>query len=523
MDLSLPVPGKTIQRKGYVLAGSGGAIRIGLPAEPYSLLPTNALEIEATTVLRLLYSGLIDTDPQTGKVTYEVADSIETEDNKVWRITLKRDHRFHNGEPVDAGAFIRAWNFASDPRNGQRYRKNYERIRGWKEVQDSALRPSALSGLVKLDDFRFEIHLEEPFVNFEVFLHALSFRPMAEECLANLEKGNSHPIGNGPMQIDEEGWLHGSRIRLHAWRDYPGRQTLVDQIDFTIYRGMEPLYADLRAGDLDLARQVPAAEIPEARKLYGERFLEVPTGTLNYLGFPLYDSRFTDPKLRMAFSLAVDRQQIIDTVLAGAAVPACGLIPPVVPGGRRTPPPSCRFDPERARQLLAEAGGWPAGEPLMLRFNPEGDHESWVWAVGEQIREHLGIDFELNSELTWANYLKHLNAHKFTGPFRFGQTVGYNSPESQLKNYFYTGASSNYFDHQSDAFDALLDAGDRQATLEQAVPLYQQAEDILLSETMPVAPLWRALTSIAYNENVGGVEYNVYEANPVFHKLTVSS
>lgn len=500
----------------------GGVIRIGLPADPFSLLPTNSPEIEGATVLRLVYTGLIDIDPGTGEVVNEIAESIHTTDNQSWTIRLKEGYRFHNGEPVDADAFIRAWNFAADPANAQKYRTNFERIVGWRQMQGAAKPSGGMSGLVKLDDYGFEVHLEAPFVSFEVFLHATSFRPMAKACLENVEAGDIHPIGNGPMVVDDEGWLRGNRIRLHAWRDYPGEQMLVDGIDFQIYDGLEPLYADLLAGRLDLARQIPGEAVPSARARYGDRFLEVPTGTLNYLGFPLYHERFADPVVRKAFSLAVDRQQIIDTVLAGAAERATGgLIPTVVRGGRDNVSHYCDFDPGQARALLDASGGWPDGEPLVLRFNPEGDHGAWVRAVGEQLRDHLGIDFVVNSDLAWADYLRYLRSHQLTGPFRLGQTVGYNSPEAQLKNYFYSDASSNYTGHSDAEFDGLLQKGDHQASLAEAVPYYQRAEDILMTETLPVMPLWRTFTSLAHNENVGGVTYNVYDTNPVFRKLTV--
>jgi oligopeptide transport system substrate-binding protein len=503
-------------------AHEGGVIRIGLPAEPFSLLPTNSPEIEGSTIVRLVYTGLIDLDPATGEVVYRIAESIESTDNRSWTIKLKQGYRFHNGEPVDADAFIRAWNFAADPANGQKYRTNFERIVGWRAMQGANPPSGGMTGLVKLDDYTFEVHLGAPFVSFVVFLHATSFCPMAKASLDDLESANSHPIGNGPMVVDDEGWLRGERIRLHAWQDYAGDRMLVDRLDFLIYADLASVYADLRAGRLDLARQVPTEAIGEARRLYGDRFVEVPTGTHNYLGFPLYHPCFANPDVRRAFSLAVDRRHLIDTVLTGAATPAGGLIPPMVQGGREEACPYSDFDPGRARALLASAGGWPAGEQLVLRFNPEGDHAAWVRAVGEQLREHLGIDFVLNSELPWADYLRFLREHRHTGPFRLGQLVGYNSPEAALKNYFYSDASSNYTGHGDPAFDSLLDEGERQADLSRAIPYYQRAEDILLNETLPVLPLWRTFSSVAYNENVSGVEYNVYDSNPVFAKLRVA-
>src|SRR5690606_949157 len=98
-------------------AGSGGTLRI-YSSEPASLLPSNASDQPSILVIRQLYSGLVDYDTE-GAPVLDLAESIESEDNQLWTIKLKEGYTFHNGEPVNADAFIRAWNYTADGDNAQ--------------------------------------------------------------------------------------------------------------------------------------------------------------------------------------------------------------------------------------------------------------------------------------------------------------------------------------------------------------------------------------------------------------------
>src|SRR5207342_1749736 len=81
------------------------------------------------------------------------------------------------------------------------------------------------------------------------------------------------------------------------------------------------------------------------------------------------DPRLADPKMRKAISMAIDRDTIIKQIFNGARVPATGWVSPVVDGYKAGQcGESCTFDPEKAKALLAEAGGWK-GDTLTLTYN----------------------------------------------------------------------------------------------------------------------------------------------------------
>ncbi|MQA26107.1 MAG: ABC transporter substrate-binding protein, partial [Micromonosporaceae bacterium] len=273
-------------------------------------------------------------------------------------------------------------------------------------------------------------------------------------------------------------------------------------------------------GEVDVMTTIPAANVGEARTSYGDRLIEEPNSTFTYLGFPTYDKKFENVKLRQAISMAIDRKAIIKTVYDDRFVPAKSLVSPVVPGHRDDACQTCDYDPEQAKKLLEEAGGWPKGEKLTLWFNAGSGHEDWVKPVGDQLKKNLGIDYQLEGELDFPQYLEKADGKKFTGAFRLGWVMDYPSPENYLKPLHGTQGSSNNTGYSNPAADKLIAEGDNSATLDEAIAKYQEAEDLMLAD-MPVAPMWFGRTAIAYNDNVENMKFSIVDSDPFWSELTV--
>src|SRR5690606_1550000 len=196
-------------------AGAGGELRVNI-TEPEHLIPSNTNESEGSTVLQALFTQLISYD-ENGDHIPRVANSIETEDAIPWSITLNEGWTFHNGEPVNADAFIRAWNFGAYGPNAQGNSYFFDRIAGYDEMQykpeeldeegepiEGAKDPEVkeLAGLEKTGEYSFDVTLKDPFASLDLMLGYAAFSPMAEECLADIKACEEAPIGNGPFRID---------------------------------------------------------------------------------------------------------------------------------------------------------------------------------------------------------------------------------------------------------------------------------------------------------------------------------
>ena len=103
---------------GSAAAETGGTFSVQINDPENPLIPGNTTESEGNQVLKALFTPLVGYDLETTEVTYDaVAESIESEDNKVWTVTLKDGWTFHDGTPVTAESFVKAWNWNADAAN----------------------------------------------------------------------------------------------------------------------------------------------------------------------------------------------------------------------------------------------------------------------------------------------------------------------------------------------------------------------------------------------------------------------
>jgi ABC-type oligopeptide transport system substrate-binding subunit len=473
---------------------TGGELRAYL-SEPDSLIPSAATDSESNQVITEIFRGLTINGPDGGS-ELAVAESIESDDNITWTVRLKEGYTFTNGEPVDADAFLRGWNFAAYGPNAQDGAGFFERFVGFEEVQADPPEAEELSGLTKVDDYTFTVELSAPFSGFREVVAYQVFAPMAEECLADIDACNEMPISNGPYEM-EGPWEHDVQVVLTRNEDYPGEDAgFADRIVFRIFESEDAAYAAFLGGELDIIDQIPAERLQEAQTQYPDGFFQTPNNSLTYLGIPDYDERFSDVRLRQAFSLAIDRQAIIDAALGGTQRPASGWVSPLFDGQRDEVCQYCYYDPEEAKRLFDEAGGWEG--PLDLMANAGAGHETWLQALGDQLKQNLGIDYTINVDQQFAEYLATLENEQAIGPFRLGWGPDYALMETYLTHLYGTNQSSNYFGYSSPEFDDLLKQGDSAATVDEAISLYQQAEDVI-GEDMVSIPLWWGSQNVLFN------------------------
>jgi oligopeptide transport system substrate-binding protein len=493
----------------------GGTYSAELTEPSYLAPASNCYESECSAVLKMVNDPLVTTDFESGELVFDgLAESIESNDDlTVWTVTLKEGRTFHNGEPVDADSFIRAWNYSANPENAQATAGFMAKIEGAGEGEEMA-------GLTKVDDQTFEVTLGAPFSQFGAMMsYAPAFAPIAQECLDDIDACNEQPIGTGPYQMDGP-WQHDQGITVTKWADYAGDQPAnADTIEFKMFTTPTAAFREFQNGQLDVLALAPEIYL-EAKGQLGDEIMEEPTATLTYLGFPIEQKPFDDVKVRQALSLAIDRQLIVDQVLNGLARPSTDIVTPPIPGSRDDACEFCEHDPERAQELLEESGVDPEGTTLQFYFNADAGHDQWVEAAARQIQETLGFEYKLQST-EWAQYLELLDAGNFRGPFRLGWSLDYPSPENYLRPITGTNGDSNYTGYSNQEVDDLLNEADQAGSLEEGFDLYHQAGDIALEE-LPILPMWSGVTAIAASDGIGDVRYDVGDGEIAFGEITVN-
>lgn len=509
-------------------AGAGetqgsGTYSININSDPEKpLVPGDSTESEGAQVVRPLFTGLIEYNNETVEVEYTgVAESIETTDNINWNVKLKTGWTFHDGTPVTAKSFVDAWNYTADVANAQGGAYFFSKVAGY----DAENPKPAMEGLKVVDDTTFTVQLNEPFSQFPIMTGYTAFAPLPEVFYADPAAFGRKPVGNGPFKADTE-YVQGQGITLSRFDEYAGEnKAQAGGVEIRVISDINTAYNELIAGNLDVYRyQLPPELATSAPAELGDRYFERESSSFTYMAFPLYDPRFQDPRVRKAFSMAVNRQEITDAIFSGTRAPAYDVIPPTIDGHRPDACKSCVYDPAQAKQLLTESG-FDVSQPVDLWFNSGAGHDQWVQAVGNQLQQNLGITYGLRGDLDFAQYLPLADEQGMTGPFRLGWSMDYPSPENFLGPLFTIGAQppagSNSSFYNNPEFDRLVAAGNQASSNEEAVALYQQADDVLLND-LPVMPIFFGFSQGGYSERVGNVAFSPFATDVVLVDITVN-
>ncbi|GAA2489835.1 ABC transporter substrate-binding protein [Winogradskya consettensis] len=496
---------------------SSNSVIIGI-SEPQHLIPSNTTETSGAQVLAALFYPLVDFDDQN-KPELVAAESISSDDNKVWTVKLKPGFTFSNGEAVTSDSYIQAWNYGAYGPNGQGASYFFERIEGYADLQSvdpdgedgpqKAPEPKAksLTGLKKVDDTTFTVSLTAPFTGWESVMGYSAFYPLPNAAFSApgvIADGFEDAIvGNGPFKMKGT-WQHDSQIEVEKVDGFKGTVPKIDGINFKIYQDQKAEYADLTAGNLDVQSSIPIESLAAAPGDLGDRFQKSPSSSFQFVGFPTFQKEFQDVNVRRALSMAINRQEMTDQIFLGSQSPATGFVSPAVAGYRdNVCGENCTYNAAEAKALWAAAPTAP--KKIQITYNADGGHKAWVDAMCNQIKQSLAIECTGVGEPKFADLLTKVEKKSPVGLIRLGWVMDYPLMENYLGPLYGTGGSSNYYGYSNKKFDDLVAEGSKAATPEEAITKWQAAEDILATD-MPVIPLRFGQNVYGFSEKVSNVK-----------------
>jgi oligopeptide transport system substrate-binding protein len=476
--------------------GGGGTKSeiIAVAADPLEFInPLNENGSPGIQVAQAMFAPLVQTNPTSGKVENVVAESVTPDKtSQTWTIKLKPGLTFQNGQPLTAKDYVDSWNLTAYGATAWKNNGFFSKVEGYDALnpetpEGATPKPTAvkaMTGLKQVDDLTFTVKLKNPFSQFGLTLQYLGLAPLPEEVRKNPDAYGRKPIGNGAYKLDGE-WKAGDDIKLVKWDGYKGPNAPeADAITFRFIPNADTAYNEFLAGTVDFV-DVPPTKVQSFKQDAPDGWVTSESSGANYLVFPSWDPRFKDPKLRHAFSMAIDRKAFAD--LVGLATPASGLIAPDINGYRADACKYCSFDATKAKELLQEAGGFSG--PLTIYYNTtSGTGQIFAEAIGNMMRQNLGIEVKYvgkqGSEITTLADTRKLDGLRFSG---WGHD--YPSIEDYLTPMFKSSGDANFAGYINPALDQLLAKGDAEPDQEKAIKLYQQAEDIAL-EDLPLIPLY---------------------------------
>lgn len=450
-----------------------------------------------------LWTPLTQIDPQTGELMNMLAQSLESEDQQAWTITLEEGWTFHDGSPVTAQSFADSWNTTALATNALANNGSMAIFEGYDAMNPTEGDPEAdtLSGVEVTDELTLSVTLTEPNALLPFILSSTTFAPMPEG-VEDLQSFATNPIGNGPFMMQEGGFVvEDQDVILQRYDGYGGTQAVADSVDLRVYQDAGAIYTDFQSGAVDLAL-LDGADLIDAQSNFPDQLVEVPFPAMIYLSFPLADERFADPAVRSAMSMAIDRDAIVQSLVGGFGTPSTGLAPDTMTGGGTSACDACTYDPEAAAGLLEEAGGFDG--PLTLYTYQDPTNERILEAVANQLRTNLGIS-EVNFEAQPIGQLyESLAAESLGGPSLLYAGAVFPHLYALASVTLLPDATLNVTGYDNPEVVELLDAAAAATTPEETTQLTQEAVATALAD-LPVAPLFAPVGGLVHAENLSGV------------------
>jgi oligopeptide transport system substrate-binding protein len=250
------------------------SVYLGEPQRP--LVPGNTTETEGGKVIEALWTPLVTFDERSRTVTYDgAAESVTSTDNRQWTIKIKAGWTFHDGTPVTAESYVRAWNYTALSSNAQGASYFFSGVQGYDALQGSdGKEPTAtrMAGLRAPDPTTIEVTLSEAFAIFPITLGYYGFNPLPEAFYADPVAFGKKPIGNGPFKADTE-WVPGRGITLSRYDNYAGKDKAKSRgVVMRVYTELSTAYTDVLAGNLDVLHGLP----PDIARIVGRQRIRSP-------------------------------------------------------------------------------------------------------------------------------------------------------------------------------------------------------------------------------------------------------
>ena len=337
---------------GSALAQETFRIAIGVDAD--SLDPVQGTTTTIDNIVDYMAQTLIGIDENGALVPVLATEWTTSADGLTMDLTLREGVTFHDGTPFDAEAVV--WNFERllDPNVNVPRRGPYAPIESVEAV----------------DDLHVRLHLTQPSPYMAGALTqttAAIISPASVDMEGNSYENITHPVGTGPYAFESR--TLGERIVVRRFEDYWGEAPYYDEVVFQIVPEATTRESLLLAGQVDMIILPPASDIPALDANPAVEVVFGPSDRTIFIAINTTKPPLDDKRVRQALNYAVDKEAIVQGILFGAADVMDSPMAPSLFG--YTSIGAYEYDPERARELLAEAGVEP-GELTLDFMSPTG-------------------------------------------------------------------------------------------------------------------------------------------------------
>jgi peptide/nickel transport system substrate-binding protein len=436
---------------------TGGTLIAAISGEPDQLDPHLTSAYASFQILENVYDTLVQPDEDLQFEGALAEDWEVSDDQLTWTFTLREGVTFHNGRELTADDVV----------------YSYERIMDEETGAANAWRFAAVESVTAPDDRTVEIRVDQPSPNLLANIGA--FKGMAIVPSEIVEDGTigQEPVGTGPFRFVS--YTEGSSVVLEANPDYWGDGPHVEGVEFRFISEGTVALTNLRTGEIDWTDNIPAQEVQGV--LDDDDVQAEAVASNDYYYFALNHERepFDDVRVRQALAFGFDRE----AVAQAAEFDAATVNQTAIPEGSffHSDHAPYDYDPDRARELLEEAGV----EDLTIDLMVTNEYEETIAAaqVLEAQWSEIGVSTDIRI-LDFSAWLDEQGQGEFDAFLL--SWIGNIDPDDFYYAQHRTDAGFNFHGYSNPEVDDLLDEARTETDEDARADLYDQAVEIIVDE-----------------------------------------
>ena len=424
---------------------------------------------------------------------------------------LKPNIKFHDGTTLTASDVKYSFERMFKPETGGKSTYMYDLIKGAKEMLAGTA--TELEGLTVEDDTHFTFVLTNPMVTFVNNLginYADIFPKDACEKAGKSWGTGTNCIGTGKYKVVSND--DTTEVVLARFDDYHDGKPALDEVHFQFVDDLNTKMMSFKNGDVDYC-DLDASQLQQYKNdpAVKDLITQYPTLGVQFVNLNLSSEKLQDVRVRKALSLAINRDELIQSIVGGAGTVPSGWLAPQTPGHDPNAP-AFEYDPEKAKALLAEAGVTNLELSAKVRANINQKQLVAVQDYWSKIGVKLSVETEDNGVWAqdWADGSLEITA--------VGWFPLYADADNHMYTYFYSenakGKSSFY---NNPEFDALVSQARVEQDKQKRADLYRQADDILTRQDYATLPLYYPKNQFVAKDYV----QNAKVGNLIYHMMDV--
>jgi oligopeptide transport system substrate-binding protein len=490
-------------------------LRRQMQSDPRTFDPSLSTDVQGQQIFDDIFEGLLSLDAK-GDVAPGVATRWESSSGgSVWTFHLDPKAQWSNGDPVTARDFVYSWRRIVDPATASLAAEQLTPMVNADAIIAGKL-PKEQLGVRAIDDQTLEVRLVAPTPYFLYLLTTNYLLPVPEPAITRYGSTWVEPgkiVSNGPFVL-ESMRINGAIQLKRNPRFHRAASVWLERVTWYPVTDESDIASRFLAGDLDTTDRFAASDLPWLRERLGSQVRLAPYYGIVALGFNVTRKPFDSQPLRLALSMAVDRELLTGKLLNGAYVPAYNLIP-ASPGYTPVVPDWAGWSVEkrhaRARELYAQAG-YSAHHPLVVDLSypsSSAENRRTFEALTAMWQVNLGAEVRLYSD-EWKVHQNNRHLGKYA-LFWDGWIGDYPDPLTFLQ--LWQKASGNNYTFYSDPrYEALVAKAVATGDPAERMRLYREAEAIG-GEASPNVPLYFYQSKHLLKPSVAGWVSNLADRN----------